>query len=369
MWPDRRLLDLLSIQLPIVQAPMAGAMDWELAVAVAEAGGLGSLPCGMISAPQIREQMGKVRARTAKPVALNFFCHAAPELNNAREAAWRTRLAPYYRELGVDPAAPVPSSYRAPFNAELCELVLDLRPEVASFHYGLPEAGFVRRLKEAGCRILCSATTVAEARRIASEGADAVIAQGLEAGGHRGMFLTDDLGSQTGTFALIPQIADAVDVPVIAAGGITDARAIAAAFALGAAGVQIGTGYLFTPEAKISPPYRAALDEARERGTAVTNVFSGRPARGIVNRLIREVGPLSDLAPQFPLATGAILPLRAKAEAEGSGDFTPQWAGQAAALGRVLPAGELTRTLGREALERMRALGGVESRSGESRNP
>ena len=357
MWPDRRLLDLLSIQLPIVQAPMAGAMDWELAVAVAEAGGLGSLPCGMISAPQIREQMGKVRARTAKPVALNFFCHAAPELNNAREAAWRTRLAPYYRELGVDPAAPVPSSYRAPFNAELCELVLDLRPEVASFHYGLPEAGFVRRLKEAGCRILCSATTVAEARRIASQGADAVIAQGLEAGGHRGMFLTDDLGSQTGTFALIPQIADAVDVPVIAAGGITDARAIAAAFALGAAGVQIGTGYLFTPEAKISPPYRAALGEARERGTAVTNVFSGRPARGIVNRLIREVGPLSDLAPQFPLATGAILPLRAKAEAEGSGDFTPQWAGQAAALGRALPAGELTRTLAREALERMRALG------------
>jgi nitronate monooxygenase len=357
MWPDRRLLDLLDIELPIIQAPMAGAMDFELAVAVAEAGGLGSLPCGMLSPPQIREQVERVRQRTAQPVALNFFCHAVPELNNAREAAWRNRLAPYYRELGVDPAAPVPSSNRAPFNAELCELVLELRPAVVSFHYGLPDAALVRAIKGTGCTILCSATTVAEARKIEADGADAIIAQGFEAGGHRGMFLSDDLGSQIGTFALIPQIADAVRVPVIAAGGITDARAIVAAFVLGAAGVQVGTGYLFTPEAKISAPYRAALSAAGERGTAVTNVFSGRPARGLVNRMIREVGPLSDLAPQFPLATGAIVPLRAKAEQQGSGDFTPLWAGQAASLGRALPAGELTRTLAQEALERMRVLG------------
>jgi nitronate monooxygenase len=359
MWPDRRLLDLLAIEVPIVQAPMAGAMDWELATAVADAGGLGSLPCGMLSPPQIREHMDKVRGRTARPVALNFFCHARPELSNAREAAWRNRLAPYYRELGVDPAAPVPSSNRAPFNAELCDLALELRPEVVSFHYGLPEAAFMRRLKDAGCKILCSATTVAEARKVEGDGADAVIAQGFEAGGHRGMFLTDDLGSQTGTFALVPQIVDAVGVPVIAAGGITDARAIAAAFALGAAGVQIGTAYLFTPEARISAPYRAALANAGERATAITNVFSGRPARGIVNRLVREVGPLSDLAPQFPLATGALVPLRSRAEAQGSGDFTPMWAGQAAALGRAMPAGELTRDLAQEALERMRALAGV----------
>jgi nitronate monooxygenase len=357
MWPDRRLIDLLDIELPIVQAPMAGAMDFALAAAVAEAGGLGSLPCGMISAPQIREQFEQLRGRTGKPVALNFFCHAPPELNNAREAAWRNRLAPYYAEFGVDPAAPVPSSHRAPFSAELCDLALELRPGVVSFHYGLPEPTLVRRLKGAGCTILCSATTVAEARKVEADGADAIIAQGYEAGGHRGMFLSDDLGGQVGTFALVPQIVDAVRVPVIAAGGITDARAIVAAFALGAAGVQIGTGYLFAPEAKISAAYRSALAEAETRGTAVTNVFSGRPARGLVNRIIREVGPLSPLAPQFPLATGAILPLRARAEAQGSGDFTPMWAGQAAALGRAMPAGELTRTLAEEALERIRGLG------------
>jgi nitronate monooxygenase len=357
MWPDRRLLDLLDIAHPIVQAPMAGAMDFELAAAVADAGGLGSLPCGMLTVPQIREQVEKLRACTTKPVALNFFCHAPPELNNAREAAWRNRLAPYYRELGVDPAAPVASSNRAPFNAELCELVLELRVACVSFHYGLPDATLVRRLKGAGCTILGSATTVAEARRLEADGADAIVAQGLEAGGHRGMFLSDDLASQLGTFALVPLVVDAVRVPVVASGAVTDARAIAAAFALGAAGVQIGTGYLFAAEAKISPPYRAALAAAGD--TTVTNVFSGRPARGLVNRLIREVGPLSDLAPEFPLASGAIAPLRAKAEQQGFGDFSQLWAGQAAPLGRAMPAGELTRKLADEALERMRALGGA----------
>jgi len=357
MWPDRRLLDLLHIELPIIQAPMAGAMDWELAAAVAEAGGLGSLPAGMLTPSQIREQVERTRGRTAKPINLNFFCHAPPVLNNAREAAWRTRLAPYYTELGVDPAAPVASSNRAPFNAELCDLVLALEPEVVSFHYGLPEAALVRRIKQAGLLILCSATTVAEARRVAADGADAVIAQGLEAGGHRGMFLARDLASQIGTFALLPQIADAIDVPVIATGGIVDARAIAAAFALGASGVQIGTGYLFSPEAKISAPHRTALAVAGEHDTTLTNVFSGRPARSIVNRLVREVGPLTDLAPEFPLAAGALAPLRAKAEPQGLGDFTPLWAGQAAPLGRALPAGELTRRLAEEALARMRRLG------------
>jgi nitronate monooxygenase len=357
-WPNRRLLDLLGVELPIVQAPMAGAMDFELAARVSEAGGLGSLPCAVLNAEQIVEQVQRLRAATAKPFNLNFFCHAPAVPDNAREAAWRDRLAPYYRELGVDPAAPVPSSNRIPFDAKLCTLVLELRPSVVSFHFGLPEAALVTQLKQAGIVILCSATTVAEARTIVAGGADAVIAQGYEAGGHRGMFLDDDLASQVGTLALVPQVVDAVAVPVIAAGGIADARGIAAAFALGAAGVQIGTGFLFCPEAKISPPYRAALAAAREHhATAVTNVFSGRPARSMVNRLVREVGPLCDLVPAFPLAGGAVAPLRAKAEQAGAGDFTSLWSGQAASLGRAIPAGPLTRALAEEALDIMRRLG------------
>jgi nitronate monooxygenase len=359
MWPDRRLIELFKVELPIVQAPVAGAMDWELAAEAAAAGGLGSLPCAMLSAEQVREQMARIRARTKKPINLNFFCHTTPELNNAREAQWRERLAPYYRELGIDPAAPVPSSNRAAFNAAFCDVVEEVRPEVVSFHFGLPEADLVKRVKATGALIMSSATTAAEARWLEERGVDAVIAQGNEAGGHRGLFLTDDtddIATQAGTFALVPQIVDAVKLPVIAAGGVTDARGIAAAFALGAAGVQIGTAYLWCPEAKISAPHRAALKSARDDGTALTNLMTGRPARGFVNRVMREIGPMADVAPAFPLAAGALAPLRAKAEAQGSGDFSPMWAGQSASLGRTLPAGELTRRLAAEALERMRAL-------------
>ena len=356
MWPDRRLIELLKLEVPIVQAPMAGAMDWELAAAAAQAGALGSLPCAMLSADQIREQMAKVRAHTRKPINLGFFCHVAPELNNQREARWREALAPYYREFGIDPAVPVPSSNRAAFDATFCAVVEELKPEVVSFHFGLPEPDLMQRVKAAGCIVIASATTAAEARWLEARGVDAVIAQGCEAGGHRGIFLTDDIATQAGTFALVPQVVDAVKLPVIAAGGITDARGIAAAFALGAAGVQIGTAYLWCPEARISAPHRAALTSARDDGTAVTNLMTGRPARGFVNRVMREICPMSDVAPAFPLAAGALAPLRAKAEAQGSGDFSPMWAGQAASLGRAMPAGELTRTLAAEALARMRSL-------------
>jgi nitronate monooxygenase len=357
MWPDRRLIELIGIELPIVQAPMAGAMDWELAAAVAQAGALGSLPCAMLDADAIRGQFAKIRAQTENPINLGFFCHAPPTLNNEREARWRERLAPYYRELAIDPAAPVPSSNRAAFDASFCEIVEELRPQVVSFHFGLPEPALMRRVKAAGCLILSSATTAAEARWLEARGVDAVIAQGCEAGGHRGIFLTDDIAGQVGSFALIPQIVDAVRVPVIAAGAVGDARAIAAALALGAAGVQIGTTYLWCPEAKISAPHRAALNSATDDATVVTNLMTGRPARGFVNRIMREIGPISDVAPDFPLAAGALAPLRAKAEAQGSGDFSPMWAGQAASLGRAMPAGELTRTLAQEAMARMRAHG------------
>jgi nitronate monooxygenase len=357
MWPNNRLIDLLGIEFPIVQAPMAGAMDWELAAAAAEAGALGSLPCAMLNADQVREQMAKIRARTEKPINLGFFCHTPPVLNNAREARWRETLAPYYRELGIDPAAPVPSSNRAAFDSAFCDVVEEIKPEVVSFHFGLPEPALLKRLKALGPVVLSSATTAAEARWLEAYGADVIIAQGYEAGGHRGMFLTDDIAAQVGTFALIPQVVDAVKVPVIAAGGITDARGIAAAFALGAAGVQIGSAYLWSPEAKISAPHRAALKEAPSDSTAVTNLMTGRPARGVINRVMREIGPISDVAPEFPLAAGALAPLRAKTEAQGSGDFSPMWAGQAASLGRAMPAGELTRKLAAEALAHMRALG------------
>jgi nitronate monooxygenase len=355
MWPDTRLLELFHIELPIVQAPVAGAMDWELAAAAAEAGALGSLPCAMLNADQIRDQMAKIRARTKKPINLNFFCHAPPALNNAREARWRERLAPYYRELGIDPAAPVPTSNRTAFDAKMCDVVEETEPDVVSFHFGLPEPKLLERVK-ARFKVMGSATTAAEARWLEERGVDAIIAQGNEAGGHRGIFLGDDIATQAGTFALVPQVVDAVKVPVIAAGGITDARGIAAAFALGAGGVQIGTAYLWCPEAKISAPHRAALRSATDDGTALTNLMTGRPARGFVNRVMREIGPISDVAPEFPLAAGALAPLRAKAEAQGSGDFSPMWAGQAASLGRAIGAGELTKALAAEALERMRAL-------------
>jgi nitronate monooxygenase len=356
MWPDRRLIELFKIEIPIVQAPMAGAMDWELAAAAAEAGALGSLPCAMLNADQIREQMARIRARTKKPINLNFFCHTPPVLSNAREARWRERLTPYYQELGIDPAMSIPSSNRTAFDSVMCDVVEETKPDVVSFHFGLPEPGLMKRVKAGGFLVMSSATTAAEARWLEARGVDAVIAQGNEAGGHRGIFLSDDIATQAGTFALVPQIVDAVKVPVIAAGGITDARGIAAAFALGAAGVQIGTAYLWCPESKVSAPHRAALKSARDDGTALTNLMTGRPARGIINRLMREIGPISEVAPEFPLAAGALAPLRAKAEAQASGDFSPMWAGQAAALGRAMPAGQLTKTLATEALEHMRAL-------------
>jgi nitronate monooxygenase len=356
MWPDRRLIALFNIEIPIVQAPMAGAMDWELAAAAAEAGALGSLPCAMLNTQQVREQMGKIRARTKKPINLNFFCHTPPTLSNARETRWRERLAPYYRELGIDPAAPVPSSNRAAFDAAMCDVVEETKPDVVSFHFGLPEPALVDRVKAGGLLMMGSATTAAEARWLEARGVDAIIAQGNEAGGHRGIFLSEDISTQPGTFALIPQIVDAVKVPVIAAGGIADARGIAAAFALGAAGVQIGSAYLWCPESKISAPHRAALKSARDDSTALTSLMTGRPARGIINRVMREIELISDVAPEFPLAAGALAPLRAKAEAQGSGDFSPLWAGQAAALGRAMPAGQLTKTLAAEALARMGTL-------------
>jgi nitronate monooxygenase len=358
MWPDRRILDLFKIESPILLAPMAGAIDVEIAIAVAEGGGLASVPCALISAEKAREQVRIFRQRVAAPINLNFFCHEAVDADPVREAIWRRRLAPYYRELGLDPDAPIDAANRAPFDAAFCELVEELKPEVVSFHFGLPEAALLRRVKAAGAIVMSSATIVKEAVWLEGNGADIIIAQGAEAGGHRGMFLTDNLAEQPGTFALVPQVVDAVKVPVIAAGGIADGRGIAAAFALGASAVQIGSAYLRCPESKVSAPGRAALAGARDDSTVITNVMTGRPARGVVNRAMREVGPISPDAPAFPHAATALGPLKQAAERQGRVDFTNLWAGQAIGLGREMPAAELTRQLAAEAQARMKRFAG-----------
>ncbi len=358
MWPDRRLIDLFKTEFPIVLAPMAGVMDTELVIAAAQGGALGSLPCAMLSAEKAREQVNIIRQRVAAPVNMNFFCHTAVEADPAAEARWKQRLAPYYKEFGLDPAAPVDAANRAPFDVAMCKVVEELKPEVVSFHFGLPEQRLLSRVKAAGCIVISSATMVREAVWLEQHGVDAVIAQGSEAGGHRGMFLTEDIAEQPGTFALVPQVVDAVKVPVIACGGIADGRGIAAAFALGAAGVQIGSAYLRCPESKVSAPARAVLAQARDDSTVVTNVMTGRPARGVINRVIGEVGPISPDAPRFPHAATALAPLKAAAESRGRVDFTNLWAGQAIGMGRDRPAAELTRVLAGEALARLRQMAG-----------
>jgi nitronate monooxygenase len=353
MWPDRRLLDLIKTEFPIIQAPMAGVMDAELVIAAAQGGALGSLPCATISAEKAREQINIIHQRVSAPVNMNFFCHQAQDADARQEAGWKKRLVAYYAELGLDPAAPFSAANRAPFDAAMCALVEELKPEVVSFHFGLPDPELLERVKAAGCLVIASATIVREAVWLEEHGVDAIIAQGAEAGGHRGMFLTENIAEQPGTFALVPQVVDAVRVPVIAAGGIADGRGIAAAFALGASGVQIGTAYLRSPESKLSVPHRAALAEAHDDSTVITNVMTGRPARGVMNRVMREVGPLAPDAPDFPHAATALAPLKAAAEKLGKVDFSNLWAGQAVRLGHDMPAAELTRVLAGGALVRL----------------
>ncbi len=336
---------LLNIEHPVIQAPMAGVQDWELAAAVSEAGGLGSIPCAMLTPEGVREAVLNFRQRTPASLNLNFFSHPQPKADPATQQTWLERFLPYYVELGIEPPQAPAGPGRQPFNQAMADIVTELKPEVVSFHFGLPEARLLQQVKGAGAKVVSSATTIEEACWLEQQGVDAIIAQGLEAGGHRGMFLGDEINTQMGTFALLPQIVAAVRLPVIAAGGIADTAGVKAVLSLGAAGVQVGTAYLLCHEAKTSSVHRAALQSEAARHTVLTNLFSGRPARGIVNRMIREQGPVNPSAPPFPLATAASAPLRSKAESLGNGDFTPLWAGQNISGCQAIPAAELTRQL------------------------
>lgn len=354
-WPDTRIIDLFGVELPIVLAPMANFAGLELAVAVAEAGGLGSVPCAALDPGQIRTDVAAFRARARKPVSLNFSCHAGAPSDADKERAWLRHLAPYYAELGVEaPSLPFRAPH-PPFDEAACAAIESTRPEIVSFHYGLPAPILLGRVKATGCKIMSSATTLREAQFLATHGADAIIAQGAEAGGHRGMFLETEVATQVGTLALVRAVTASVRVPVIAAGGIADGRAIAAALALGASAVQIGTAYLMCHESTTSTLHKAALaDPARE--TVITNVLTGGAARGIVNRFIREQGPMNKAAPNYPLARLAIAPLRTKTEAVGQTDFSPLWSGQAARLPGPIGARELTLQLAEETREALRGV-------------
>lgn len=336
------LMQSLSLTVPVVQAPMAGVQDSALAIAVSRAGGLGSLPCAMLTPEALELQLRAFQAAGVEVFNINFFCHQNPVPDAGREAGWRAALAPYYAEYGIDAAAVPAGGGRAPFSEDLLELIRPFRPRVVSFHFGLPKPEWLAEIQAWGGLVWSSATTVDEAIWLYEQGVDAVIVQGVEAGGHRGMFRTDDLASQRSVWELLPAVRAAIPLPLIAAGGMASPQKVAAALAAGASLVQVGTAYLRCSEALTTPIHRQWLASDAAAHTELTNLLSGRPARGIVNRLLRELGPISPLAPQFPLATAALVPLRAAAEQQGKGDFSPLWCGMDASGCREVSAAEQT---------------------------
>ena len=334
--------DFFGIERPIIQSPMAGVQDSSLTIAVSNAGGLGSLPCAMLSREQIVDELNIITQATSHPFNINFFCHTTPISSAAREAQWQQALQPYFTEYNLDPNDTGAGFAREPFSKDIIDLIAPFKPPVLSFHFGLPAANLVQLAKAWGAIIIASATTVSEALWLEANGADAVIAQGLEAGGHRGLFLSTDISTQVGSLSLIPQIVSAVNIPVIAAGGFSDARTVGAALALGAIAVQLGTTYLLCKETKTSALHRAAIKSPASQHTAITNVFSGRPARSIVNRLVRDLGPISTEVPEFPLAATTVGVLKQAAEANNSSDFSSLWCGQNATGCKEISAAKLT---------------------------
>lgn len=341
----------LGLKRPIVQAPMAGVQGWQMAWAVSRAGGLGSIPAALLSNEQLIAELQQFSSAFKEhggtgllPLNINFFCHENPAVNPAKDAEWRRILNPYYQEFGVDPSSIGAGAGRAPLSQSSLEIIEQFRPKVVSCHFGLPSNSILSALKQLGVKLWSSATTIAEGVWLQDHGIDAVIAQGLEAGGHRGMFLTQDLTTQLSTFCLLPQLISSLRVPVIAAGGIADRHSVQAVLGLGAASAQIGTSYLLCDEAMTSSIHRSAL-KAPQCHTALTNLFTGRAARGIMNRLMSEIGPLNSRAPEFPLAGAAIAPLKQLAEQTGRSDFSSMWSGQNPSGCLEISAYELTRQL------------------------
>ena len=357
-WPRRDLIDLLGVEHPIVQAPMASAATPQLAAAVTGAGAVGSLGSAMLSPPALLAQHDEARTLTNGVINLNFFANAPARADAERSARARELVRPFFEELGLG-EVPETSDMRTDFDETRLETVLGLRPTLVSFHFGLPKAEYVEALKEVGAVVISTATTVREALLLEHRGADAIIAQGWEAGGHRGTFASPHAEAQVGTFSLVPQVVDAVSVPVIAAGGIADGRGIAAAFALGASGVQMGTAFLRCPETSIAEAYRDALASASADATVVTRAFSGRPARALRNRYVEhalaQLGE-DDALPEFPSMMGFQGPLRQASADRGVPDFMALWSGQAAALSVTLPAEELVECLVSDAQDALRAL-------------
>jgi nitronate monooxygenase len=345
MWSDTQLMQLFGIDVPIIQAPMAGSSGLDMAVAVSEAGGLGSLACAPLDADGLKDLLARAKAATQKPLNFNFFCHQPPRPDDDTDLAWINKMSSYFDEVGAARPEVLSNSGLEPFDEARCAAVEASPPAVVSFHFGLPSQDLVRRIKATGAKLISSATTVAEAEYLAGHGCDAVIAQGLEAGGHRGMFLTKDPLTQLGGMSLIPQVADAVEVPVIAAGGIADGRGVVASLALGACAVQVGTAFLFAEEATISEVYKDRLLDARSSHSALSNAFSGRFTRCLVNRLMLENGPVATDAPAFPKGFAISGPLRSKAEQSGSADFSAHYSGQSAALGATTNVADLMQKL------------------------
>lgn len=327
---DVTIMDLLGISRPLIQSPMAGVQNSELTLAVCKAGALGSLPCAFLSADALEKELDRLSKATDQPYNLNFFCHSPQSVGQKEHSTWVKALLPFYAEWGIEKSAENPGSAREPFNLEMLDILKTYKPAVVSFHFGLPSEDLLDALKATDIKIMSSATTVEEAVWLEARGIDIVIAQGVEAGGHRGMFLTDDITTQMSTLSLFTRLKDSISLPVIAAGGIGDAQSVKAFMDMGAAGVQIGTAFLLCHEARTTPIHRAALQSPASTHTALTNLFTGRPARSIVNRLMRDLGPMSDLPTSFPTAANALATLRKKAEEAGVSDFTPLWSGQRA---------------------------------------